>query len=97
MRRCLAMAISSSTAQRGGSFRTVASGRSVWEAVMRAREEEAGGGGPGAAPAGGTALRSQREALVAVEAEGELPEGQMDAGGHRVVALEHVSMHLRAG
>src|SRR5262249_29945478 len=59
--------------------------------------EEAGGGGPRAAPAGWTALRSQREALIAVEAEGELPEGQMDAAGHRVVALRHGSMHLRPG
>src|SRR5215472_13942489 len=59
--------------------------------------EEAGGRGPGAAPAGGTALRAQREALVAVEAEGELSEGQMDAGRYRVIALEHVSMHLRPG
>src|SRR5499425_2243666 len=59
--------------------------------------EEAGGGGPGAAPAGGTTLRSQREALVAVEAEGELSEGQMDAGRYHVIALEHVSTHLRPG
>src|SRR5262249_62165901 len=39
----------------------------------------------------------QREAVVAGEAEGELPKGRMDGGGHRVVALQHVSMRLRRG
>src|SRR6185503_19011828 len=50
---------------------------------------------PGDAAAGWAGGVAQLEALIAVQAEGELSKGQMDAGGQDTSAVEHMRVHLR--